>query len=332
MLFLHIGRGKAGSSTIQHFMFHHQAFLREHGVHPVLDRRDHPRPLRIAQRFGRRGQAADGTLEAFRQDIGRAAVSVIASSEAFFDIDGEAIDDLREVIGEVPVRVLVYLRDYASWLPSTYMQHMKMERLFVGFDEYFVRKSNEASALPAIERWAGAFGWSSLSIRNLAGEDLVEGDLIHDLCAQLGVGAAAPPFRRINVALPWWILELARALYGAVDDYPEPARERIRGEITASLKGLGAWATIDGAPSCPTAQYATAAQLEDLSRRYQDDLATLRALTGCRLEHRPPESRERPFAPHIRHVPPELLHGAHRGLPAGVSPGLRELVARQVGL
>ncbi len=332
MLFLHIGRAKAGSSTIQHFMFHHQAFLREHGVHPALGPRPNKaRPTRVARLFRGRTGAAEVDLEAFRQDVRRATTSdVVISSEIFFEIEPEPLVDLRRTIGEAPVRILIYLRDYCSWLPSYYSQKAKHGEDLADFDVYSRRQSGAVSALPTIRRWGEAFGWSNLSIRNLDPVDLAGGDLVPDLCAQLGIAAAPPPVAKLWPAPPWWMLEFTRALFKAIAAEPKPQRGRLRQEALALVNGLSAWADTDGAPSCPPAQYPTAEQLRVLSQVYASDLSVLRDLTGCALRYGAMPVTDRPFLPGVQHLPGHVRTALRDALPGDLSIRLRDLALRQL--
>jgi len=132
--FIHIGMPGAGSERVHLLLQNHEAFLAEHGC--ICPRAGRLRPatamhhnLGFELLKDPRYQANVGGLDAFTAELARrGADKVVISSNLFFGIGLRAglIDSLRRPFVENGYQVswIVYLRPYAEWLESQYIERL----------------------------------------------------------------------------------------------------------------------------------------------------------------------------------------------------------------
>ena len=192
MLYLHIGTLKTGSTAIQSFMEAQAAGLAELGVlYPLAGRRNRHKHFYLRQEIRRTDGAGGEEWAALRDELApHAGKTFLLSDEGFVLFGAEDIAHLRRLLGEQPVTVVVYFRDYASWLPSLYAEYTKNGRNLLDFDAYFEQVMAEPSQADVIARWAEAFGWEHLCVRLFNSATLVNGDAVEDLLQMAVAGHA----------------------------------------------------------------------------------------------------------------------------------------------
>lgn len=323
MLLLHIGRGKAGSSTVQSTIDRNRDALRAHAVAV---------PSRSAQFRGhavdvyRAMQQADGDetglhdLRALLDDPGNQHVFV--SSEFLFTAPRREIERLKQALGPHDVRIVAYLRDYPDWLRSLYVQETKRGRRVADFDDFYEAAAKRAPCRIFLGRWAEAFGWERLRVRHLAG--LEEVGLVGDLEALLGCPLAAG--RHQNASPHWIETEFLRALRAraAARGEPAPARAALAGVLTVLREVIDLHEP-------PEADYLTLTQYRRLEDAYLADAAWLAQRTDAPLPPATPDrTHERPFLPELAAAPPAVRNTAakrlRRSLRLKEQPELRLLV------
>lgn len=240
MIFLHIGLGKCGSSTIQRFASANRAALRDAGViYPALgfgdrDFEHHKLLGDVVEGDVSTVDAVEAVEEVRRSLEANPDANFLLSSEFFLKNDaGKSAHTalaLRDFVGRHPVRVLVYIREYPSWVESLYAQKTKRGENHQDIDGFVQGRGmvHSVSMVAGLRPWIEVFGAQNIRVRSLDRANLVGGDLIADLLDAIGVKAAMPAFRRINEAPPWAFLELARNIAARIPETGPETQNMLR--------------------------------------------------------------------------------------------------------
>lgn len=325
-LFLHIGRGKSGSSTIQALIWEYADFMTAMGVACPLTVDGFPNHARLASAL-QTGEDQE-TLEKFRSDVrGNRRKKVFISAESLFKLRKVRIRHLKRQVRDRELRILCYVRDYPSWVQSMYGQRTKRTDNFQDFDGFYQSIRPRVSALPALERWAEVCGWDAMHVRPLQPEALAAGDLVADTLHALGVNALAPDLEDRNVAVHWMVLELQRALAAA-------AKERsiaFDARQAKEMRRLFMKCTEGVEPR--RVQYLTKEQWEDLAELYRSDMAAVGEQVGVTFPINLTAPPERPFLPDHSAVPATVKSDVLRDLGTArrLDPALIELIHEVFG-
>ncbi|TNE67858.1 MAG: hypothetical protein EP335_00405 [Alphaproteobacteria bacterium] len=227
-VFLHIGRHKCGTSTLQHFLSGNDARLAELGFH-------YPRGLRapvahhpLAYWFNdaerdRRPEVAgvplDDAVAAFWREIAAAPGDIIVSSEAFQNIDPARASD---AFAGFELDIIVYLREPLDYLLSAYAQRIKGGGSSETLDTFVDRFRPDYADF--LDRWQAAFPAARLQVRLFERARLDGADIRRDFLSCLGLpGTAidgfAYPDTDNNVSIGGPLLEFMRRLnlHGLID-------------------------------------------------------------------------------------------------------------------
>ena len=132
-LFIHIGRPKAGSSAIQHFLWMNKALLMEQGCYyPEAGQRhraSHGLSSTLLPKFSGENKFANLSAKSlYRQlieeiDEQETADRVVISTENFYFVDPRKVKQfLKEKFN---VKIICYVRNQADVLMSSYVQELK---------------------------------------------------------------------------------------------------------------------------------------------------------------------------------------------------------------
>jgi len=300
-LFLHIGRGKSGSSTIQSLAVDHAPFMKSQGVICPLTVHGMANHARLASALYE-PLTDPATLKKFRKDVRKhLKAKVFVSAEALFSLNRPHLKHLKRLIGDRETRILCYVRDYPGWLQSVYAQRTKRSVNTLDFDEYYRATRQTTTVLPRLERWAEAFGWDKMRIRPLDAASLAGGDLITDVLQAMEVNASPGEVESLNVTPHWITLELQRALVMAAAQAGVTIDPRA-GRVTRALF-----------ESCATGvkpskvQYFTKEQWLDLAELYKADMKALSQRTEVPLAINLREPGERAFLPEFSAIPETVV-------------------------
>lgn len=327
-LFLHIGRGKSGSSTIQSLARDHSRSMAAAGVHCPLTLDGVPNHAGLAAALCDQDHDPK-TLRNFRDALEKSPhPKVFVSGEALFSVTRDGLMRLKRLLDGREIRILAYVRDYPGWLQSVYAQRTKKATNPLDFDTYFDSIRDEVTILPRLERWASAFGWDAMRVRTLDPAVLTGGNLISDVLDALSIEGAPPDVPSLNVAPHWITLELQRALANAVADSPVGKIDPKSARTTRRLFEACAAAV---QPS--RAHYLTRAQWRVLALRYMRDMADVGERIGMWFPVSLEEPGERPFLPSFGAVPDTVkasilskMHDSRRV--AELKPEIRALVVK----
>jgi len=328
---LHIGRNKAGSTTLQGYLSAHKQAMRRAGV--VVPKLVRPPPA--GHQFWARSLRAHAGRQMADRDEYRAAFAVLAarpaadryfiSSEFLLSVEPVHVRALAAELAAHPVRIVLYLRDYPSWALSIYSQMTKKGENADDFDTLFDRlRGNQLAQFPGqLAAWADAFGDAAMHIRSLDPGVLKDGDLVEDALSAAGLDRATVAAHsgtdedaadeRRNVSPPWAAIEMARAVAAVLRPFlaADGGTARHCDDYRRVIRRVVAWQAELGGDE-GRVQYLTPGQFGAAMDRYAADVA----LANTRMRGfaipvpaaAPPP--ERPFLPSLEHVPA----GQRRGI------------------
>jgi hypothetical protein len=313
LLILHIGSHKAGSSSIQYFLARNAERLRPFGViYPQIGRQRWAHH-RIKNDLLADPQNMAGWNEV--RDLGKAHPDkrIVISSEGLETLKERHIAHLKRHLDGIPTRILVYVRDLASVLPSRYNQLTKMGINIRDFDCFYAHRgpSRGYELASRTELWADVFGWENLRIRSLDSRSLAGGDLIQDLLSVLDVsldelgGPAAEGLALRNVSLGWKTVEVLRALYSDAKAHVERETDNPKPVKIGSLRKSCIQIMQDLTLDSERSQYLTTEQYKECKSVYSREILKLNdKIFGPKLPlpDNPPIG-ERPFLPSIERIP-----------------------------
>jgi tetratricopeptide (TPR) repeat protein len=209
-LYLHIGTPKTGSSSIQNSFFQSMPVLERFGYEYFSHRANHStafywlfsekRQAALATLKQRLNEAEleqqmtiiDGKLKAFLGS--RNGLRKVISGEDISSLTAPEVANLKAYIeeqGEFDVKVIVYIRNYYSFLDSIVQERVKQAVSLSHMEDSILRGGG--SALPQyrfrIEKFAETFGEDHVDIRIFDPASLKKGDVVADFCEAID----APP-------------------------------------------------------------------------------------------------------------------------------------------
>jgi hypothetical protein len=273
-LFLHIGTPKTGTSALQWFFFHNRPRLKELGItypdfgivddchHRIGASFHHPdvRPAYI--------QYKDMlTLEEYAEMLKAIEGDVLISSELISH--GYLASKLREAIGDVDIRVVVYLRRQDSFLESWYNQEVKLLS-GEGIREFYERAGGLLDyRLGILEGWAAVWGVENVVVRAYEKKRFAAQHICDDFVEHVfgwkrpedfamppsdvnpGLSADALEYKRAVNTLPLsdevkCLLATTMATYSCVEDSGQPSSRSVmphslRKEILERYRESNAW-------------------------------------------------------------------------------------------
>jgi len=297
VIYLHIGRNKVGSTTLQDFFIDRRAELAAGGVGYFL--------------FGHMKDSVPGVPGFAHQlelrDYARGADerALLVSNEFMFgwpeDFTRAVVDGLKGL----DARVIAYIRPYDAWLASSYAWDVRIGTNMRDFDGYFDWMRPRVSVLPYLEAWAEGLGWDKLRVRAVDGLGLRWPDLVPDCLEAIGLdprlGVDAPAG---NQACHWLTTELVRRL---IDRNGEEAWDEATLETVLAVSSLFETCLAASPDPVPGVQYLTPAQSRDLTELYNRDVAEISRRTGFALAPQPLHATERAFLPSLAQVPSAVM-------------------------
>lgn len=196
-VYLHVGAGRCGSSSIQRFAVANRSVLAQRGIlypDPVEmglpaargKRRDNAWMLYSAWKAG-----ADPLPRLSRYLDEREDRRFLLSSEFLMNAPTKFLEALIEALGSSgrEVDVVGYVRNQPEWLVSRYAQGIKSKRFELSLEEYLGRSLNSADPdwLSKFERFEQIVGRDRLHPRLFERARLHRGDVRSDLFTLTGV-------------------------------------------------------------------------------------------------------------------------------------------------
>ena len=302
-LYLHIGRNKAGSTTLQNYWVAHASELRRAGVQYALFGQPSP-PGSGLPTFPTHARLADFV----RADPGRA---VLVSHEVICCFTPEVTRRLASDLSSLNVQLIFYVRPYRDWVLSSYNFDVRTGYNGRDFDRYLEDLRPLISFRPMLEIWGETIGWDNIRVRSLARGDLLNGDLIADGNAAIGV--SLPPGESAiqeNASPSWMVIEMLRTIVGqdVADGWQGTdlaIAHKLHDYTDAAMAACGGFTE--------RVNYLTRDQAHWLADLYNRDLEAIAEHTGVPLQ--PDDAgaaAERPFLPSADRVPKDVLRAIVR--------------------
>jgi hypothetical protein len=291
VIYLHIGRNKAGSTTLQDFFLKNIAELERHGIHYAL--------------YGHLKDSVPGVPGFDRQDAIASYArtyperSLLISHEWMLQWDAIHAEIMAAALRGLPVKIIVHMRPYPSWICSNYAQDVRIGESSEHFDDYFESFRPKLSMWPDLRRWGELFGWDNVIVRLIDARNTpwrsLTGDFLEILGLDAGLGSAVPPS---NQSPSWAITEFLRAM----------SQLKAGPATTEALQKL-LQKFLDANPLIGRdVQYLTPAQGRQVAEIYAEDIARINDFANARLDPEPLAALpDRPFLPAFRQLPPVIL-------------------------
>jgi hypothetical protein len=214
-LILHIGAAKAGSTSIQKFLFANRRNLQARGFHLLLSPGGQNNRALASMCIGRdryvgyyyykqittleEKEAFDReTLENMNSelaDASRWAHTVISTSEDFYGglLEIEELQKLREILLSrfSQIRIILYIRSQVETLSSLYSTFLKNGDV-ISLEDFIKERclvdSNVYNFFKGAEMWSEVFGRDNLCLRLFDRDAFDNGDLLQDFSNQLADG------------------------------------------------------------------------------------------------------------------------------------------------
>lgn len=317
-LYLHIGRNKAGSTTLQNYWVAHAGELRRAGVQYALFGQPSP-PGSGLPTFPTQALLADFV----RAEPGRA---VLVSQEVICCFTPEATRRLASDLAGLNVQLIFYVRPYRDWVLSSYNFDVRTGYNGRDFDRYLEDLRPLISFRPMLEIWGEIIGWKNIHVRSLDRRDLRDGDLIADGNAAIGVSLpSGGPAARDNASPSWMAIEMLRTIVGrdVADGWQGTdlaIAHKLHDYTDAAMAACGT--------SSGPVNYFTRQQARWLSDLYNRDLAAIAEHTGVSLQ--PDDAgaaADRPFLPSADRVPRDMLRAIVRFAADPAAPEHHPVVA-----
>jgi hypothetical protein len=290
-IYLHIGRNKAGSTSLQDFFLDRREALAAAGLRYCLFghlKDSVPGVLGFATQFDLADHARTGAERAY-----------LVSNEFLFGWPREYTDSMVDGLAGFDVRVIAYIRPYGAWVRSAYAEDVKWGLNRRDFDQYLDVLAPRISAWPYLEGWGEALGWDRLRVRSTDPQDLTGGDLIGDCLTALSLDPdLASGAKRSNRAPDWPVLEMLRALIETDD---ETGWDAVGHRAARSLQALLEDCLTESEP--PATEYLTVEQARWLADLYNGDLDHLARRTGVTLRREQPSGSGRAALPCFELIP-----------------------------
>lgn len=261
IVYLHIGTGKTGTTSIQTFLELNREALQKQGIifPQSPGRRNHRRLTMYALNDGivdnsrrSRGLLQPEQLTHFREEFRRrfreeaatwrGAKAIVMSSEQMTRLKrpGE-IARLRSLIDfAAQVKIIVYFRRQDDYFLSEYSQLVKGGQS-ITVDQALNRQNMQVYNYDVFARnWANEFGRENIVVRPFERQQLTEGDVVRDFVSVVGIDPAAeyqvPP--RQNLSLDRYTVEFLRRLNPHIPRYVDGAPNRAREGLAEVLETI----------------------------------------------------------------------------------------------
>jgi hypothetical protein len=210
-LYLHIGRPKTGTTSIQKFLNESRSKLESLGIlYPLaglLDDAHHLLPVSLLGKIPPAIQHLprldhNVLFQSLLHEIeASGSCKVIISSEFFslltFKTEDENRRRLAEYLSGFNTKIVIYFRHQPDFLLSSYMQEVKNLRLerrkeFSEFKDMFLKRKID-DYWWSVSNWADCFGLENILVRPFEREQLINGDVVADFlnvteCEEVSVG------------------------------------------------------------------------------------------------------------------------------------------------
>jgi hypothetical protein len=297
--FIHIGRNKCASTTLQYFFLNNSEALAREGVDyfvwgPMTKAFPNSPGFEHHLQYGAHIKAHPNR-------------STLISSEDFLAFGRMFAAPQIESLGGAPRKIIAYIRDYPAWVRSAYTETVMTGRSSIDFDLYLRQSAIFISALGPLTAWGDLAGWDNMHVRSLDPSNLHSSDVLHDCAFALGIDEDVVRQHRPDPkhVSPHWIcteiIRYIRAAHSAAD------WRTFTHEVVYKLQPLIDRAIADAGAEHLKAHYLSLEQAQRLSEMYNSDVDALNARMNSNIPKAKPPLVERAFLPSFDHVPMAVI-------------------------
>ncbi len=169
IIFLHIGFGKTGTTSIQHHLNTQRHVLSKYGIlYPLAGQQNSGHHL--LAKLGS-NEIQDAVLEEYNKLLLEISSSdcqkIVLSSENYCFMSGQYVAHLREIFSEFEVKVIFYARPQVELIESTYLEWVKTGKKYTRtVDEFFRLHSHGFNFIERLEPWRNSFGAKNIMLRH----------------------------------------------------------------------------------------------------------------------------------------------------------------------
>jgi hypothetical protein len=194
-IYLHIGSGKTGTTSIQRMLWENRFELKRRGVFyctpPSETMINHHSIVRTPMDEGIWKRAED-TLSNIKKAFEISGCkTMIISTEKLLGVPVSYMEGFKNLFSDFDIKILVYIRNQVDLIPSYYMQRIKdyMHGPMCPIEDIFPRFTNNWGMEPraVMDRWSAVFGKENIISRVYDRESLVDGNVCKDFSMVLGL-------------------------------------------------------------------------------------------------------------------------------------------------
>ena len=179
MIFLHIGRHKTGTSSIQHYFKENYEFFIKRNLNYITDNKNtafhHVPNTLIEENYSKElMRDVNKQIRYETKDINK---NFLYSSEAFQNCSPSKINQIFQNTGHELV-VIAYFREPISYYISSYKQRVHNIYLIEDFSTYAKKHKSLTKYIEFYKKWEKSF--SNINVKNFDGSIFKNNNLIHD--------------------------------------------------------------------------------------------------------------------------------------------------------
>ena len=245
-LYIHIGAPKTGTSSIQSFCHDNFKALKDQGIlYPVEDEfcqgvAQHKLAASLKKNLApwrEKSEDSNKLYTKLRDYYSKSECrKIIVSTECFFGFSKGELDDLKRLLDDFSVKVIIYLRRQDDWLLSAYNHSNKVLLACETRSQevFFNERLKVGGWLQKIQTWDLVFGKENIKVRFLGKGFLHENDLYKDFIQCLegdwSDGLVVP--KPVNTALPWQVVEVLSYFNRLLaDEFKDASVDRLHKEL-----------------------------------------------------------------------------------------------------
>ena len=210
MIYLHIGRHKSGTTSLQYFLKNNSTFLADQGFRYASTDPHHLAHHHLARALtGDELSLSDLPVVEELKFHRSGDPHLIVSSEGFQNVRPETIVD---IVGRDAV-IVVYVREQLEYLLSAYLQRVQASAIFSPLSDYMRRSLRTVNYNRFVAQWEQAFSANAVRLRVFDRSHLLDNDIVTDFLSVVGIEARPQNAQAAesNFSLTYPLLLLKRA-------------------------------------------------------------------------------------------------------------------------
>lgn len=168
-MYLHIGFGKTGTTSIQHCLNDHREALSRCGIlYPLAGQQNSGHHLlAILGSDIVQGEALEEYRKLLLEIKSSKCRKIVLSSENYCFMSGQYVESLKDIFLGFKVKVIFYARPQAELIESTYLEWIKTGKKYTRtVDEFFRCHAHGFNFIERLEPWRISFGEENIMLRH----------------------------------------------------------------------------------------------------------------------------------------------------------------------